>query len=137
MLVGLHACLKPPSYPITPALTFDSVTPDSCHQTTDTVVFKINFTDGDGDLGVKQGENTADFFMTDSRTGFVYSNLIPFVEPIGNIKAISGNFTYSTVLSCRPNHPGFDTTSYSIYIVDRAGHQSNTVTTPPIVLKCN
>lgn len=128
---SVESCIKPPAYPIEPVITFDSISATNVTQA-DSVKIKIDFTDGDGDMGVKQGETTPNFFMVDSRKGFIYNFLIPYVEPKGNVKAISGNFVYTNPgITLTPGHL-IDTLHYDIYIYDRAGHKSNIVSTPDI-----
>ena len=54
--LGLTACESPPSLPLTPSISFNSVEyrPDDA-TFRDTIVLTINFQDGDGDLGLGDG----------------------------------------------------------------------------------
>ena len=133
------SCIKPPEYPIEPHITFKEINTAFAKPGRDSIIVSFDFTDGDGDLGTEDGDTLISAFMVDRRTGFPYSYQIPFITPKGTTKAISGTI-WITVLpdnfSCRPNRPVLDTISYEIYIVDRAGHESNRIVTPDVVLDC-
>lgn len=139
LTIFFGSCIKQPSYPPEPEIEFKSVSATQIVPGTDSLVVEIGFQDGDGDLGVKDGDSTLNAFLIDNRTGFPYSYQIPFVNPRGNSKSISGTIWITVdpfALNCRPNRPNFDTISYEVYIVDRAGNESNRVQTPDIILDC-
>lgn len=60
ILVSLTGCFEPPEYPAVPTIEFDRVVFKDCSNpsTADTLVVSIQFTDGDGNLGL-DGEDTA------------------------------------------------------------------------------
>lgn len=113
----------------TPSIKFISMTPATATKNVDEIKITIEYTDGDGDLG----ENTPDvknLFCTDSRNDVTYEYRIPQLAPTGSNIIITGQ----QVFNLPPQ--GFaddshttETTTYSIYVVDRAGNQSNTVQT--------
>ena len=107
----------------------------------------ISFTDGDGDIGSE--DNAPEVYIKDSRTGFFSPppSSIPFVPEQGAGNGISGEI-YVPIFSACCIHPvtnficmpfddyPVDKLVYEIYIVDRAGNQSNTVTTDTIYIRC-
>jgi hypothetical protein len=148
-------CVQPPDYPIEPIITFKSLSKKQMPQRnlgTDSVAITFSFTDGDGDLGFEDNENS--IFLTDTRDNvekLPYS--IPFVGLQGVGNGISGDITviFANNLTCCiysidsgripcdtsfrvPD--AFDTLSFKIRIKDRAGHFSNTIETDPLYLKC-
>ena len=139
----LSSCLTPPDYDPVPKIEFDSLTKTYVQgflvtdpPVLDSITFFISFTDGDGDLGTGATDTTHNLFFVDSRTGFPYPFQFPYVTPEGNVKDISGIISYTfSPFNCVPGHQ-VDTVSYTIYISDRAGHLSNEVTTPEIVIDC-
>jgi hypothetical protein len=113
---------------------------------------KFHFQDGDGDLGLLQPEqgSTADsinlFFSLLRRQGGTLapaadtdplkpSNYrIPYMERLGQNKILKGIVSVTFLyLFGTPN----DTIKYEFYIKDRAGHESNSVSTCEIALKVN
>lgn len=143
-LLGWSSCVSPPEYPLEPVLEFVSLSTSTLTEGgSDTVILRIAFTDGDGDIGHGdpqiETDSTRNVFLEDSRVpGFPIYYHINEVERNGNVQAISG------FIDLRFN-PGFfaclglaaqDTLSLSLYIIDRAGNQSNTVRTTPITLTC-
>lgn len=148
-------CVKPPDYPNEPVIEFAGLSKNVMRQSRlgpDTVWVSFNFTDGDGDLGSR--DSMPNIFIEDGRDSFgktPYS--IPYIEPQGAGNGISGTITISLPTTCclypdingikfppcdtSKNAPqNLDTVFYRIYITDRAGHVSNTITTEPITLIC-
>ncbi len=81
----------------------------------------------------------ANAFLIDQRTGCKQSYTIPHIPSQSRIKAISGEIEISKLgESCRhlPPNRKFDTLRYRVYIQDREGNNSDTITTTPIVIRC-
>lgn len=145
----LGSCLKPPEYPITPEISFVSYSRDSLIQNqfnTDSILVKIAFTDGDGDIG--QDGGGFDLYLTDLRDSFMPpAYRLPKVPEQGTGNGISGEISFVLYTTCcffpdgqdpctiNPTYPE-DTLQYLIYLKDRAGHKSNILETPPIRLLC-
>jgi hypothetical protein len=116
----------------------------------DSASLRFSFTDGDGDIGLDAGDNAPPF-----DTGSVYKNnlfleyeelrngewvrptlLLPFsyriprITPTGQNKALEGEI--AVALEPWPIIPGnpFDTVRFSVVLVDRELHFSNTEFTP-------
>ncbi len=133
------SCVTPPEYSDIPEIAFDSINVAQATPGIDSIVVAFTFQDGDGDLGAAEGDTSINAYLVDRRTNFAYNYQIPFINERGNNKAISGTIwitVQSFSFSCRPNRPLFDTLSYEVYIIDRAGNESNRITTPDIVLNC-
>ncbi len=99
----------------------------------DPLTFRIKYTDGDGDLG----ENNADvhnLFLTDNRVGITYEYRIQELAPSGSSLIIRGNLDVELNTTAITNGSSSQTVTYSIYVRDRAGNQSNTVTTSDITI---
>ncbi|HQW10688.1 MAG TPA: hypothetical protein PLP06_01010 [Saprospiraceae bacterium] len=149
LAVACFACLKPPVYPIEPIISMLSMTKDSIRQASiisdDSIRITFNYTDGDGDLGDSDSLNV---FLTDNRTSSVGQQFkIPFLPENAGAKGISGEIALTIRQTCciysngqLPCTAGVDqlkdTMSYSVQIKDRAGHYSNSITTPPIYILC-
>ena len=149
IILGVSSCMKKENYPIIPAITFKSLTVNSG----DTAILQVTFTDGDGDIGYQSTNPPFDFFvewlydssghfepilapgtLSDSRMGdtaFTGYN-VPYITPDGNNKELSGQIQ---VLMPPGGYYVADHVNmkYKVWLVDRAGHVSNTVITPIIV----
>jgi hypothetical protein len=103
----------------------------------------FSFVDGDGDIGNfnnPDDENDSDslnmFIFGSYRNGgdFIpfYTNSLnlPFVEGGVYRKTVKGDIKIEIDLTIQTP----DTLFYSFYMIDRAGHQSNTETTPVIII---
>ena len=139
ILLLMVACVRPQNYPIIPNISDIAISDSSVTEGVDSVVVSFHFTDGDGDLGVGKNDTSMNIFLVDNRTGYEYKYQMPTASDKKSPQSISGD-TWVTVdplnLTCRPFHPTWDTLSYDVYIVDRAGHKSNKLTTPDIYVKC-
>ncbi len=160
LVMVLDACEKAETYPIIPAIKFESYLRlyNSSLNVYDRGVLKISFTDGDGDIGLRQDQTQPpydyNFFIsyfeiqfgdtvrvyptiTDPSTGEVdtltFDQRIPYLTPLGSIKSIEGEI--EDTLQAYNFNSTFDTIMFKAYIVDRMLHESNTVVTPLIIRK--
>ncbi len=157
----LTACLQPPDYPAEPVIEFKYFSSNSMNQRpvngkVDTLFVVLEFTDGDGDLGLEGNDPTINIDMFDLRDGSRILARLPKVEDLGAQNGISGEI--SIRLTNDPNVgdvccvilpqdgtpgqacvPGIapQEVGYSIRIQDRAGNWSNTIETPTFQLLCN
>ena len=119
----------------TPSITFDSISPIVAIKYQDTIRIVISYKDGDGDLG-QDSTDSKNLFVTDSRNNVTSQFRIPQLAPTGANIAIEGNLDIVLPAQIFTNdNDSVETASYSIYIMDRAGHHSDTVTTTPITIK--
>ncbi len=151
------ACRKTEHYPPEPSITYrsfyfrDSVDYLGNKILTGTLTFY--FIDGDGDLGMPDidsllpGDSSAAnlfFSLYYLRNNNIYpadeeevktplSYRIPYIRMTGRDKTMKGEVRVTFFYI---NFP-YDTIRYSFYVVDRAGHQSNTEETPFIILPPN
>ncbi len=131
--VSLYSCKKAEDISPIPEIEFVSVTPQNIQEYADSLVFTISYRDGDGDLG----ENTTtaeNFFLADSRNNVIYKFRIPQLSPDNSAIAISGNLNVTLANTAIIDGSASQTFSYSIYVKDRAGNQSNTVTTSSVTV---
>lgn len=148
--LGIVSCFKTPEYPIEPEIKFQSYSVVQPYTIPDTGNIRITFTDGDGDLGKLSNDDSASPSRIYIRDVKYALNKVPQVLPIipqkGTTKAISGSIDIKLAgasgvglfdgSSCLLYQHPYDTLVFEIYIKDRAGHVSNTITTPPLVVKC-
>ncbi len=133
LLMAVTACKKEEAISNTPSLKFISISPNPAVKYQDEVVIKVEYTDGDGDLG----ENTPDvknLFVTDSRNNVASQYRISQLGPDAKV-IIKG--TLDIVLppqSFADDTHASESAMYTIYVKDRAGNESNHVTTSSITI---
>ncbi|MFN8166636.1 MAG: hypothetical protein U0X76_10850 [Bacteroidia bacterium] len=133
-VAGAYSCKKETvTFEAVPSIEYVSITPANAHQYTDNVTITIKYKDGDGDLG----ENNSDVkncFVTDNRIGVTYKFRIKQLAPSGSSVPIEGNLDIQLGGQGITNGSSSQSASYSVYVVDRAGHESNVVNTGEIVI---
>lgn len=133
-LLLLYACKKEELISSTPSINFVSISPNPAVKYQDTVTIAIEITDGDGDMG----ENTADVknvFVTDDRNNVVSGFRLSQLTPDGSniIVRAPVNIHLPPQAFVDDSHSS-EVATYSVYVVDRAGHQSNIISTGQLTI---
>ncbi len=154
LALSFFACRKPIEYPLIPSIEFKSLYSTKDIQGYDQNVYvTVSFTDGDGDIGYYSRESGKNDPIFDDPSSPYYNNFIvktlilqngnwnsidtptsarvPYLTPEGANKALRGEILREFTV---PVPLVQDTLRYEIFIYDRALHQSNTITTPAIIL---
>lgn len=148
ILLAFLGCRKKPNYPDEPVITFKSF-----DVMQDSAVFTFSFTDGDGNIGLKEGDTTGVFspdtifyynvfleYYEFEGGAFVKRNLFipfyyrtPYIEPEGKDKWLEGDIS----VTITPFYYDFtsprDTFMYTAQLVDRAQNLSNIIETPAMI----
>lgn len=114
-----------------PYIEFVSLSPASVQEYSEAISFTIFYQDGDGDLG----ENVAgvkNLFLTDQRNNITYEYRIEQLAPSDANIAIQGKITIELNNTGITDGSNEQSATYSIYVVDRAGHKSNTIESSPL-----
>jgi hypothetical protein len=117
----------------TPAIEFASITPTTAVAYQDKITIVISYKDGDGDLG----ENTPDaknLYLTDTRNNVTYQYRISQLAPSGKTVSIQGTLSVELKNTAITDNSSSQTVAYRLYVTDRAGHASNTITTSAITI---
>ncbi len=133
-IVLLFSCEKEQEISDTPIIEFKSISPATVQEYSDNIIITISYSDGNGDLG----ENDPDIhnlFVEDNRNGIVYQFRIPHLAPDNNSIAIEGDFNITINGSGITDESSSQQVNYSIYVKDRAGNNSNTITTSSITIQ--
>lgn len=141
-LLSLVSCDDDPVFPIEPEIEFVSITPAEATEFQDEITLTIHFQDGDGDLGYET-DPVANLFVRDMRVDIPdsvrnYSFFIPSLTPETHKPSIQGPL--SVKILCPPRSDWFTPGStesditFEVYLVDRAGHVSNTVVSTPVTI---
>jgi hypothetical protein len=145
-IIGLSACKKDGSNGKNPpSISFVGMTPNTVlsGNPKDTVFISFKVADKDGDLGID--DNTGyDIYIKDSRDnsapqGLAFPSLPKEItEDKQGIKALCTIRIYASLFLIKRNdpiHAKEDTLTYEIYVKDKASHESNRITTPPIYIQ--
>lgn len=143
--VILLACVKKKSYPTLPEIEYKDFFP----YVGDSADLQVKFTDGDGDIGVKESDSTRTFWVTyyykdtitskyvayynqlaqdTLRTGYI----IKLPEDSYKGKPISGEI--SVRLQRLRHSKRIKNVKYVIHLFDAAGNKSNVITSPEITI---
>lgn len=134
-IILLSSCTKDnePEISEVPHIEFVSLNPTTISQSEGPIYFTVSYTDGDGDLG----ENTPDvknLFLKDLRNNIEYEYRLQQLAPEGSSIAIQGTFEIELNNTSITDGSNQQTFSYEIRVIDRAGNQSNTITSTPLTV---
>ncbi len=154
LLFGITACFDAPKYSDVPRITEVQLLADtSIVRPGDEVFLNILFEDGDGDIGLADGDTVGNnVFLFDFKLNLMDSvtYYIPYIPSKGSVSDISGNVMIGLESSNPDNNTGrissyclpglcagrIDTVFFDIRIKDRSGNFSNMVTSPKIIIDC-
>jgi hypothetical protein len=130
----LVSCTKKEEISIIPEIAFISVTPASVTQFQDSLIFRISYKDGDGDLG-ENNDTVHNVFLTDSRNSVTYKYRLQELAPVASTISIQGNVNIKlSSVGLLDEDADQESASFLIYVKDRAGNSSNTVTSSVITI---
>ena len=129
-LMWLSSCKKDvETMSIVPEISFVSIGPGSIYQNKDSVIIRISYRDGDGDLG----ENNSDVQnaeITNFRNNLTYKFRIRQLAPTNANVAIQGELEIVVPGVAMENTSlASESTYFTVSIIDRAGNKSNQIST--------
>jgi hypothetical protein len=128
---ALISCKKDEAFTFEPSIEFKSISPGTIKEFRDSVVITISYLDRNGDLGENETE-IPNAFVKDLRNNLLYSFRIRQLAPDAAI-AIQGNLSIVIPQVALVNsNSTSETASFEVYIKDRAGLESNKVTTSSV-----
>ncbi|MCB9235431.1 MAG: hypothetical protein H6581_27495 [Bacteroidia bacterium] len=134
LLVLFSACKKDdPGISEIPEITLLGVNPTTVIELQDSIVFSVSYRDGDGDLG-ENDANVKNCFIVDSRINASYGFRIQQLAPDDAVIPIQGNLEIVLPNTGITDGSSSQKTTFDLYIIDRAGHSSNVVTSPEITI---
>ncbi len=159
-MVIMMSCKKIQTYPDIPEVHFKSYTAensvDVLGNKVKLVELVFTFVDGDGDIGLKQGDTVPPYVGKYRNNYFstlyvkengkykkienisVSNYTIPYIEPQGQNKTLKADVKVKYEYSMSQENDtlfNYDTIMYKYYIVDRALNQSNIDSTSDIFFK--
>lgn len=143
-LILMHSCVNSPDFTTEPKIEFLEFEKDTVAQQ-EAFTYKFRFEDGDGDLGEAE---TSNIFLIDLRQNDLEMSGFPKIPEQGAGNGVEGVATINFNGECcvydvgppcdwAPNSKILDTVVYELYIVDRAGNESNRVKTDTLYIRCD
>jgi hypothetical protein len=133
-LMLLLSCSKDePDFPAEPVIEIAAISPNDVTEYSESVIITIRYEDGDGDLG-ENVEGVKNCFVTDNRIGVTYQYRIKQLAPTGSTIHIKGTVEIDMKGQAITDNSNSQSATYTVYVVDRAGHRSNSVTTSAITI---
>jgi hypothetical protein len=131
LLLALGCRKKAPDYPVIPSIEYKGIQRNS----DGSIVKKYYFRDGDADVGFPSSEIHSFYFTIYVKNGMAWDSVgasdypVPFMEDVTHRKVYEGEIDVNIPA------PAIEppATKYRCYLIDRAGHRSNTVETPELV----
>lgn len=134
LIVAVSSCKKKKEESTTtPRIEFVSISPSSAVEYVNSITITFSYDDLDGDLG-ENDPNVTNLFITDSRNGVMYSYRISQLSPDGSNIHIRGNLNAVLKNTVITDGSSSQQVTYSLYLKDRAGNISNTITTSAITV---
>ncbi|AEV34293.1 hypothetical protein Oweho_3342 [Owenweeksia hongkongensis DSM 17368] len=116
-----------------PSLELISIGPNSVVQFEDSVVIRLAYEDGDGDLGGFPADSV-NLFVVDNRNGVPFEFRIQELVPGGAEVPIKGTLSITLQNLFLTGNGSQENATFNIYAYDRAGNKSNVVKTPGVTV---
>lgn len=116
-----------------PEIELLDVSPIAVQAFKDSIVFRIQYTDGDGDLGTND-DTERNVFLQDDRIAATHSFRLQQIAPDGADVAVRGTFTLSLPNTIITDGSDQQEASFTLFVVDQAGNESNRVSSPVILV---
>lgn len=135
LLLNLAACEQENPLPgVIPKISLESTAPLEVKALEDSILFTIRYEDGDGDIG-DNSIGQSNLFIFDPRLQATEERQIHQLVPNGSKVPIRGQFSFSLPFLIKTEPNPIEAVSFEIYLRDRAGNESNHVSTPLINIK--
>ena len=116
-----------------PYIEFVRVSPKQVQAFEDNLIFTIFYQDGNGDLG-ENNPDVKNLFLKDNRNDIVYEYRIEQLAPDGANITIQGELNIELSGTGITDDSQEQSTTFDIYMIDRAGNISNTITSTNIII---
>ncbi len=122
-----------PFYDLTPRIELLEVSKNTVIQFSDSISISILYEDGDGDLG-NPDPDVNSIFVKDSRLELADEYYLGPLAPVGSKISINGTLNMKLSPTFLLGNGTEEKMVLTIYMVDRAGNQSNTIETETITI---
>lgn len=132
-VLGCTKVSNDPFYDLTPRIELVEIAEDTVVQFTDSISLTILYEDGDGDLG-NPDPDVNSIFVKDSRLENADEYYLGPLAPAGSTISINGTLKLQLSPTFLLGNGTVEKMVLAIYMVDRAGNQSNVIETAAITI---
>ena len=122
------ACEEEPLVDPIPSLELISIGPETVREFEDSVVIRLFYRDGDGDLGGGHPDS-ANFFVEDNRAGIINEFRLQALVPNNSSVPIQGEIDLYLNSLFIADSSNSQSVNFTIHCIDRAGNESNQIST--------
>lgn len=122
-----------PVFSRTPTIKITEISQDTLVQFVDQLILKIEYEDGDGDLG-NANPDVNSIFVKDSRLENADEYYLPPLAPDSAMVSITGVFNLELSTTFLFGNGTEESAVFEVFVMDRAGNMSETVETTPILI---
>jgi len=117
-----------------PELTDVTISSSAINEFAD-ITFGINYIDGDGDLGTEDADEKSIFIIDNRDLSIIHEYHLQPLLPIGETAAIQGrlNVVLENIIVLDQSNAS-ESATFRVFIFDRAGNQSNVITTSAVTI---
>ncbi|MFT4759682.1 MAG: hypothetical protein ACI9XO_000162 [Paraglaciecola sp.] len=133
LILGCEKISTDPVFSTTPAIKITEISQDTLVQFVDKLILKIEYEDGDGDLG-NANPDINSIFVKDSRLEAADEYYLPPLAPDSAFISITGVFNLELSTTFLFGNGTEESAVFEIFIMDRAGNRSEAVETTPILI---
>lgn len=134
---GMQSCTETTVLPVTagpPIIQYVDIQPRIITEFEDSIVIRLSYEDPNGDLGY-DNPNIKSLAIQDLRLEAPDWYHVQMLAPEGEELSIQGEFELTIKNSFLLGTGETETTSYQLFLKDRAGNESNVIQTDPITIK--
>lgn len=122
-----------PQFDLEPVIELLEVSKDTIIQFEENIQIKIKYEDGNGDLG-NPDPDVNSIFIKDNRLESADEYYLAPLAPVDAEISITGELNIQLSTTFLLSNADEETTKYTLYVVDRAGNQSNSIETETITI---
>lgn len=122
-----------PVFDLTPKIEILDLSSDTIVQFQDNLNIRISYEDGDGDIG-NENPDINSLFVKDARLEKEDAYYVAPIAPVGAEISITGTLNLILEKTFILGNADQEKTTFTIYLVDKAGNQSNVIETNPITI---
>ena len=122
-----------PYFDLSPHIELAGISQDTIREFRDSLILDIYYEDGNGDLGNPDADVNS-LFIRDQRLEEEDAYYLSPLAPLGSEISIHGHLKVALPTLFMLGNADRETTVFSLYLIDRAGNQSNIIETQEITL---